>query len=87
MPRQPPPIFAPPTSALAATVVNDCIPKAVSLCLVIRCDLKRERLGMRKDRTAVEPESRNTGNGELDGKEVAFCATGKIRRRVHETVD
>ena len=87
MPRQPPPIFAPPTSALAATVVNDCIPKAVGLCLVIGCDLKCERLGVREDRPAVEAKTRNVGNGELDGKKVALCPTGKICRRVHETVD
>src|SRR5262249_52319913 len=57
-------------------------PIAVGLCLVVGCDLERERLIMLEHGAAVEPETRNADDCELHRQDIACLATRIIGRRL-----
>src|SRR5438105_15448815 len=70
LPREAPAVLAPTARTFLAAVANDCIPVAVRLCLIVRCDLEGERLGVPERRTAVEAErseERRVGKECRDG--------------------
>src|SRR5207249_1125341 len=82
LPREAPAVLAPTARTFLAAVANDCIPVAVRLCLIVRCDLEGERLGVPERRTAVEAEARNAEDGELHRYVIARLAARAVSRRL-----
>src|SRR6185436_4563222 len=72
LPGQAPAILAPTALAFLAAVADDRVPVAVGLCLIVRRDLKGKRLGVLERRAAVEAETGNAQDGEIDRQDVAL---------------
>src|SRR5258705_7136143 len=66
LPGDAPFVLAPAALALLATIANDGVPVSVGLLLIVGGDLEREGFVMFERRTAVEPDTRDTGNYEFD---------------------
>src|SRR6185437_2766741 len=77
-----PAVLAPAARAFLTAIADDRIPVAVCLCLVVGCDLKRERLGVPERWTAVETEAGKSEDGELHRQDVAGLAARIIGRRL-----
>src|SRR5258706_7850157 len=84
LPGDAPLVLAPAALALLATIANDGVPVAVGLLLIVGGDLEREGFVMFEGRTAVEPDTRDTGNYEFDCQHVALLAGWEVTGR---TVD
>lgn len=82
LPGATPFVFAPAAHTLFATVAHDRVSVTIGLCLVRGCDLEGECFAVLKDGAAIESETGNSHDGELDrqnipllpGWEVARCA-------------
>src|ERR1700730_10034144 len=85
-----PSVLAPATRALLAAIVDDRVPVAVGLLLIVSGDLEREGFVMFECRTAVKPDTRDAGNCEFDRQHVALLAgwvvTGRMVDGAHRTV-
>src|SRR5947199_9591620 len=64
LPREAPAVLAPTARTFLAAVANDCIPVAARLCLIVRCDLAGERLGVPGRRTAAQAGARPAQSAE-----------------------
>src|SRR5438034_2086938 len=71
-------------------MVDDRIPVAVGLLLIVRRDLEGKGLAVLELRAAVETETGNTQNGELHRQHIAFLAarviTGRLVNSGHFTI-
>src|SRR5450756_1108692 len=74
LPRHAPLVFAPAALALLAAIADDSVPIAVGLGLIISGDLKRKGFVMFDRRTAVEADTRDSGNIELDCQHISLLA-------------
>src|SRR3954452_24011181 len=66
LPRNAPLVFAPAAVTLLAAIADDGVPIAVGLGLIVGGDLEREGFVMSEHGTAVQADTRDTGNTELD---------------------
>src|SRR6478672_8988434 len=74
LPGDAPSVFAPAALALLAAIADDGVPVAVGLLLIVGGDLEREGLVMFEHGAAVEPDTGDAGDGELDRQHVALLA-------------
>src|SRR4051812_3551380 len=72
LPRNAPLIFAPAAGTLLTAIADDSVPIAIGLSLIVSGDLERERFVMFERRTAVEADTRDTGNVEFDYKHISL---------------
>src|SRR5205085_412057 len=84
LPGDAPLVLAPAARALLAAIADDGVPVAVGLLLIVGGDLEREGFAMFERGTAVEAETSDAGNCELDHQHVALLAGRVIAGR---TVD
>src|SRR5258707_365219 len=68
----PPFFFAPTAGSLLAAIADDGVPIAVGLSLIVSGDLEREGFVMFERGTAVEADTRDTGNIEFDYKHISL---------------
>src|ERR1044072_1368834 len=87
LPRQAEAVLAPAADALGAAVVDDAVPVAVGLRLVLGVDHERDRFVEVELGAAVETNERHAENGELDGEHVPLLAGGKIAGRTQDLAD
>src|SRR3546814_1203322 len=74
-------VRAPAAGTFLGSVVDERVPQAVGLGLVVGGDLERERLAGRERRASVQADAGDARHGELDGQYVALLAGRKIPRR------
>src|ERR1700722_9345929 len=80
LPRNAPLVFAPAARALLAAIADDGVPIAVGLSLIVGGDLKREGFVMFEHGTAVETDTRDTGNSEFDREHISLFAGWVVTR-------
>jgi hypothetical protein len=80
LPRNAPFIFAPAAGALLAAIADDGVPIAVGLSLIVSGDLEREGFVMFERGTAVEADTRDTGNIEFDYKHISLFTGWVVTR-------
>src|SRR5437660_109926 len=80
LPGDPPAVFAPTALTFLSAIVDDRIPVAVCLFLVVRRDLERKGLAVPERRAAVETETGNAHNGELHRQRIALLAARIVTR-------
>src|SRR4051812_4445289 len=80
LPGKAPPILAPAAGALLAAAVDDRVPVAVGLFLILGHQHEAHRFVGPEIRAAVETDELLAEHGELDGQFVTFFATWKVRR-------
>src|SRR5262249_43199661 len=74
LPGNAPLVFTPAARALLTTIADDGVPVAVGLLLIVGGDLERERFVMLERGTAIEAETGDAGDCELDCQHVALLA-------------
>src|SRR5262249_40124017 len=74
LPGDAPLVFAPTALALLATITDDGVPVAVGLLLIVGGDLEREVLVVLDRGTAVEADTGDARDRELDRQHVALPA-------------
>ena len=74
LPGDAPPILAPAACALFTAIADDRVPVAVSITLIFRGDLERERLVVLEHRAAIETGAGDSGHGELHGQHIGLFA-------------
>src|SRR5205807_6011626 len=90
LPRHAPLVLAPAARALLAAIADDGVPIAVGLGLIVSGDLEREGFAVFEHGTAVEADTGDAGNLEIDcqhvsllaGRVVAGCTVDGIHRAV-----
>src|SRR5262245_3322042 len=70
LPGNAPLCFSPATFAFLPAIADDGVPVAVGLVLIVGGDLEREGFIMFERGTAVEADTRNTGNREFDDQHI-----------------
>src|SRR5579883_889130 len=81
LPGEAPPVLAPAARAFAAAIADDRVPVTVGLFLRIRRDLEGEGLAVLEGRAAVETETGNAHDRELDRQHIALLAAREIGGR------
>src|SRR5262249_33651652 len=81
LPGEPPAVLAPAARAFLAAVADDRVPVAVRLLLIFGRDLEGKGLVVPELRAAVETETGNAQNGELDRQHVTLLAARIVARR------
>src|SRR4029453_3597983 len=74
LPRHAPLVFAPAARAFLAAIIDDGVPIAIRLSLIVSGDLEQKRFIMFKRRTAVETDTGDAGNFELDRQHISLLA-------------
>ena len=87
MPRQAPAVFAPATFAGLAAVVDDGVPQAVGLGLVVGGDLEREGFAVLELRAAVQADAGDADDGECNREHVSLLASGVVGGRAEHLAD
>src|SRR5437870_3419670 len=80
LPGEAPAVLAPTACAFLAAIADNRIPVAVRLRLIVRGDLKGERLAVLERRAAVETEAGNAEDGELHRQNIAGLAARVVAR-------
>ena len=62
------------------TIVDDRVPVAVGLCLIVGCYLERKRLAVLELRSAIEADTGDARNGEFDNQGIARFAIRIVGR-------
>src|SRR3989344_5293316 len=79
LPRHSPLVFAPPARAFLSAILNDGIPIAVRLFLIVRRNLERDRLALLEGGATIQADTRNTADSELYRQHLPCLAVRKIR--------
>src|SRR6266498_216763 len=82
LPGEAPAVLAPTALAFRPPIVDDRVPVAVRLFLIVRRDLEREGLAVPERRAAVETETGNAQNGELHRQHIALLAARVVAGRL-----
>src|SRR6185295_7109664 len=77
LPRHTPFVFAPAARAFLAAIIDDGVPIAIGLSLIGRGDLERKGLIVFEHGPAVEADTVDASNFELDGQHIPLL-TGRI---------
>src|SRR6185312_14305798 len=78
LPRHTPFVFAPAARAFLAAIIDDGVPIAIRLSLIVSGDLERKGFIMFERWTAVEADTGDAGNLELDHQHVSLLARRKV---------
>src|SRR5262249_48419555 len=78
LPRHAPLVFAPAARAFLPAIADDRVPIAIRLVLIVSSDLKRKRFIMFERRTAVEADTGDASNFELDHQHISLLAGWKV---------
>src|SRR5258706_11562671 len=82
LPGEAPAVLAPTARAFLAAIADNRIPVAVRLRLIVRGDLKGERLAVLERLAAVETEAGNADDDELHRHNIAGLAARVVARRL-----
>src|SRR5205823_878135 len=82
LPGESPAVHAPAALTLLAAIADDRVPVAVRLFLIICGDLEGEGFAVLEFRAAVETETGNPQNGELDHQLIALLAARVVTGRL-----
>src|SRR6476620_434567 len=74
LPRHAPLVFAPAARAFLATITDDGVPIAIRLSLIVSGDLERKGFIMFERRTAVDADTGDASNFELDRQHISLLA-------------
>src|SRR5262245_16656345 len=74
LPRHTPLVFAPAARAFLAAIIDDGVPVAIRLSLIVSGDLERKGFIMFERRTAVKADTGDTSNFELDRQHISLLA-------------
>src|SRR5262249_55856438 len=74
LPRHAPLVFAPAACAFLATIIDDRVPIAIRLSLIVSGDLERKCFIMFERRTAVEADTGDASNFKLDRQHISLLA-------------
>src|SRR5699024_896084 len=80
LPRYAPFIFAPSAHTLYPTMVNDGVPIAVGLGLIVSRNLKGERLAVFKRAPTIDAKAWDATNRKFNGKDIACLCSWIVRR-------
>src|SRR5687767_3170132 len=72
LPGDAPLVLAPTALTLLTAIVDDGVPVAIGLLLIVRGDLEREGFVVLEDGAAVEADAGYSGHGEFDRDNVAL---------------
>src|SRR5258706_3041149 len=90
LPAEAPAVLAPTARAFRAAIADDRVPVTVRLFLTVRRDLEGKGLGVPERRAAVEAETGNAHDRELDRQHIALLAarivTGSLVNSGHLTI-
>src|SRR6476620_7056395 len=78
LPRHSPLVFAPAARAFLAAIINDCVPIPIRLGLIVSGDLERKGLIMFERRTAIETDTVDACDFELDRQHISLFARGIV---------
>src|SRR2546427_11263220 len=87
LPRQAKTVLQPAADAGLSPAGDEGVPVLVDLGLVLAVDRERHRLGELEVGTAVEPDDRLPGDGEVDRENYAGRPARRVRRRPVDLVD
>src|SRR6476661_4701202 len=74
LPRHTPLVFAPAARTFLAAIIDDGVPIAIRLSLIVNGDLERKGFIMFERRTAVKADTGDTSNFELDRQHISLLA-------------
>src|SRR5262245_20467761 len=78
LPRHAPFVFAPAARAFLAAIIDDGVPIPIRLSLIVSGDLERKGFIMFERRTAVEADTGDASNFELDCQNISLLARGIV---------
>src|SRR5215813_9252208 len=80
LPRHAPLVFAPAARAFLAAIADDGVPIAIRLSLIVSGDLERKGFIMFEHRTAVDADTGDASNFELDRQHISLLARWVVTR-------